>query len=82
MNGAHSDDPKVIWNFIRRYAPDASPEKSLLLDRLVKYAIQYYRDFVLPEKNTANRMPANTPHSPPSPPPLKRWIRACPPRIT
>ncbi len=50
VNGAHTEDPKVIWNYIRNYAPGASPEKSLLLDRLVKYAIQYYRDFVLPEK--------------------------------
>lgn len=47
---AHSDDPAVLWHYITRYAPDASPETAPMLDRLVKYAIRYYTDFVLPEK--------------------------------
>lgn len=50
VNGAHTEDPKILWNFIKRYSPEASPEKSPFLDRLVHYAIQYYRDFVLPAK--------------------------------
>lgn len=47
---AHSDDPAVLWHYITRYAPDASPETAPMLDRLVTYAIRYYRDFVLPSK--------------------------------
>lgn len=44
----HSDDPAVLWGFIRRYAPGASPETAPILDSLVGYAIAYYRDFVKP----------------------------------
>jgi lysyl-tRNA synthetase class 1 len=47
---AHSDDPAVLWHYISRYAPDASPETAPMLDRLVTYAIRYYTDFVLPSK--------------------------------
>lgn len=46
----HSDDPAVLWHYISRYAPAASPEADPLLDKLVSYAIAYYRDFVLPNK--------------------------------
>ncbi|MGM0559805.1 MAG: lysine--tRNA ligase [Pseudomonadota bacterium] len=46
----NSDDPTVIWGFISRYAPKATPENDPLLHRLVRYAIAYYRDFVQPTK--------------------------------
>jgi len=46
----NSEDPAVLWGFISRYAPEASPETAPLLDRLVGHAIAYYRDFVKPEK--------------------------------
>ena len=47
---ANSDNPAVLWGFLRRYAPDASPENHPRLDRLVHYAVAYFRDFVLPKK--------------------------------
>ncbi|GAA0580689.1 lysine--tRNA ligase [Caenispirillum bisanense] len=47
---AHSEDPAVLWHYITRYAPEASPESAPMLDRLVTYAIRYYKDFVLPAK--------------------------------
>lgn len=50
VNAANTDDPQTLWNFINQYAPDANPENSPFLDRLVSYAIKYYQDFVLPEK--------------------------------
>jgi lysyl-tRNA synthetase class 1 len=40
----------VLWGFIRRYAPDASPATQPILEQLVGYAINYYRDFVMPTK--------------------------------
>ncbi len=40
----------MLWGFIRRYAPDATPESQPVLDQLVGYAIAYYRDFVKPAK--------------------------------
>lgn len=46
----HSEDAAVLWHYISRYAPDASPETDPLLDKLVTYAIAYYRDLVLPQK--------------------------------
>ena len=50
VNAANTDDPQTLWNFIRQYAPEASPDSAPFLDRLVGYAIRYYQDFVLPEK--------------------------------
>lgn len=46
----HSNDPAVLWHYISRYAPGATPESDPLLDSLVKYAIVYYEDFVKPGK--------------------------------
>ncbi|MFN3701160.1 MAG: lysine--tRNA ligase [Alphaproteobacteria bacterium] len=50
VNAANTDDAAVLWKFIRQYSPDSAPENAPMLDRLVHYAIKYYRDFVLPEK--------------------------------
>jgi len=47
---ANSDSPAVLWGFLRRYAPSASPENHPRLDSLVRYAIAYFRDFVAPKK--------------------------------
>jgi lysyl-tRNA synthetase class 1 len=47
---ANSDSKDVVWGFLRRYAPQVSPETHPKLDRLVGYALNYYRDFVLPAK--------------------------------
>jgi lysyl-tRNA synthetase class 1 len=47
---ANAEDPAVLWGFIARYAPDANPQASPFLDRLVQYAIAYYSDFIKPEK--------------------------------
>ena len=46
----NTEDPAVLWGFITRYAPDASPGATPILDDLVALAINYYRDFVKPEK--------------------------------
>lgn len=50
VNAANTDDPATLWKFIQTYSPDATPENAPFLDRLVGYAIRYYKDFVLPEK--------------------------------
>nr|WP_294524270.1 lysine--tRNA ligase [uncultured Rhodopila sp.] len=46
----NADEPGILWGFIRRYVPGASPETEPLLDRLADHAVAYYRDFVRPEK--------------------------------
>lgn len=40
----------VMWGFIRHYKPDATPQNSPFLARLVEYAVRYYEDFVRPSK--------------------------------
>jgi lysyl-tRNA synthetase, class I len=47
----HTEDPAVIWHFIGRYHPKATPEAAPILDGLVHCAINYYRDFVKPKKS-------------------------------
>ncbi len=48
---ANAEDPAVLWGFLRRYAPQASPQDHPRLDRLVGYAVAYFRDFVRPAKS-------------------------------
>ena len=50
VSASNAHDRDVLWGFIRRYAPEASPEAAPLLDELVGYAIRYYEDFVKPAK--------------------------------
>jgi len=50
VSACNTDDKTVLWGFISRYAPDASPTVNPILDNLVEYAIHYYQDFVKPEK--------------------------------
>jgi len=49
-SAANTEDRAVLWGFISRYVPGASPESAPFLDRLVGHAIAYYRDFVKPYK--------------------------------
>jgi lysyl-tRNA synthetase class 1 len=49
LNLATASNPEnasVMWGFISNYAPGVTPETHPHLDRLVGYAIQYFRDFV------------------------------------
>ncbi|HEY6434941.1 MAG TPA: lysine--tRNA ligase [Acetobacteraceae bacterium] len=47
----NAETPDLLWGFIRRYAPEASPDANPFLDSLVGHAIAYYRDFVRPAKH-------------------------------
>ena len=48
VSNAASKD--VLWSFLRRYAPGATPEANPILDKLSGYAIRYFNDFVRPTK--------------------------------
>ncbi|RJF94331.1 lysine--tRNA ligase [Oleomonas cavernae] len=52
---ANSEDKAVLWGFIQRYAPGATPENQPILDHLVGGAVAYFRDFVKPTR--VNRLP-------------------------
>ncbi len=47
---SNAEDKTVLWGFIRRHIPGATPEAYPLLDTLAGYAVRYYKDFVLPKK--------------------------------
>jgi lysyl-tRNA synthetase class 1 len=47
---SNTENPSVLWAFLRRYYPLASPERHPRLDNLVRYAVAYFRDFVSPKK--------------------------------
>ena len=47
---SNAEDKGVLWGFIRRHVPDATPAAYPVLDHLVGYAVAYYRDFVRPKK--------------------------------
>src|SRR5690349_5830153 len=46
----NAEEKSTLWGFISRYLPEATPEKAPFLDKLVGYAINYYRDHVKPKK--------------------------------
>jgi len=50
VSASNAEDAGVLWGFIKRYAPAATPEAHPLLDELVHYAIRYFHDFVRPAK--------------------------------
>jgi lysyl-tRNA synthetase class 1 len=50
VSAANASTKDVLWGFIQREAPDATPATDPLLDHLVGYALNYYADFVKPAK--------------------------------
>jgi lysyl-tRNA synthetase class 1 len=50
VSASGASEKAILWGFISRYSPGASPESEPLLDRLAGYAINYYEDFVRPNK--------------------------------
>ncbi|WP_332811541.1 lysine--tRNA ligase [Sphingomonas sp.] len=55
---ASSDDKELLWGFVRRYAPDASPATHPELDALIGHALAYFRDFV--KDSLQRRAPTET----------------------
>jgi lysyl-tRNA synthetase class 1 len=43
---ASTDDKDLLWGFVKRYAPAASPETNPELDRRLDFALAYFRDFI------------------------------------
>jgi lysyl-tRNA synthetase class 1 len=43
-------DKAALWGFIRRYAPEASPEANPDLDQAAEFALRYFHDFVAPTR--------------------------------
>jgi lysyl-tRNA synthetase class 1 len=49
-SAAGAEDTDTMWAFIKRYAPDATPETHADLDQAAGFAVRYYNDFVKPTK--------------------------------
>jgi lysyl-tRNA synthetase class 1 len=45
-----AEDKDKLWGFIRRYAPEATPEANPDMDQAAGFAVRYYNDFVKPHK--------------------------------
>ncbi|MDO9336864.1 MAG: lysine--tRNA ligase [Caulobacter sp.] len=50
VSAADAQDKAVLWGFLSRYIPGASPESHPLLDTLAGYAVAYYEDQIKPNK--------------------------------
>jgi lysyl-tRNA synthetase class 1 len=50
VSSSNAENAETLWGFIGRYRPGITPSTHPRLDALVRYAIHYYRDFVLPAK--------------------------------
>ncbi len=50
VSAADASTKDILWGFIERYIPGATPASEPLLDKLSGYAINYYEDFVKPSK--------------------------------
>jgi lysyl-tRNA synthetase class 1 len=50
VSAADASTKEILWGFLSRYLPGATPQSEPLLDKLAGYAINYYEDFVKPSK--------------------------------
>jgi lysyl-tRNA synthetase class 1 len=50
VSAANASDKAILWGFLSRYIPGATPKSQPLLDQMAGYAIHYYEDFVRPNK--------------------------------
>ena len=58
VSSSNAENAETLWGFIGRYRPGVTPQTHPKLDAMVGYAINYYRDFVLPTKKF--RQPTDT----------------------
>jgi lysyl-tRNA synthetase class 1 len=49
-SASNAHDTAVLWGFISRYVPGATPATQPALDRLAGYAVRYFNDRVAPTK--------------------------------
>jgi lysyl-tRNA synthetase class 1 len=49
-SASNTEDADILWGFVTRHRPEVTRESAPALDRLVRYAVRYYHDFVKPRK--------------------------------
>lgn len=50
VSACNTDNEDTIWKYIANFLPHSAKGKNALLDRMVRGAINYYKDFVKPKK--------------------------------
>src|SRR5499427_7234169 len=50
VSSSNAENAETLWGFIGRYRPGVTPQTHPKLDAMVRYAIHYFHDFVLPTK--------------------------------
>jgi lysyl-tRNA synthetase, class I len=50
VSSSNAENAETLWGFIARYRPGVTAQTHPRLDAMVRYAIHYFHDFVLPEK--------------------------------
>ena len=50
VSSSNAENAETLWGFIGRYRPGVTPQTHPKLNDAVGYAIHYFRDFVLPDK--------------------------------
>jgi lysyl-tRNA synthetase class 1 len=50
VSAGNASSKEILWGFLARYIPGATPHNQPMLDRLAGYALHYYEDFVAPNK--------------------------------
>jgi lysyl-tRNA synthetase class 1 len=51
VSSSNAENAETLWGFIGRYRPGVTPATHPKLNDAVQYALHYFRDFVLPQKN-------------------------------
>ena len=46
----NAESSEILWGFIHNYYPKLKKEDSELIERLLEYGVQYYKEFILPFK--------------------------------
>ena len=49
-SASNAEEKAVMWGFISRYAPEATPTTYPMLDQMADFAVRYFRDFIKPTK--------------------------------
>ena len=47
----NTNDKKIIWGFVKKYDKSLTEKINPLFDKLIDYSLNYYTDFVVPNKN-------------------------------
>jgi lysyl-tRNA synthetase class 1 len=61
VSACNAEDKSVLWSFLKREVPNATPANSPMLDKLCGFAVRYYHDFVKATKKF--RAPSETERS-------------------